>query len=232
MYPPQDTVAGIIEAVQGELALPQSDSDATGMQLTKLVSSAGQELVLFYPWQQLNKTYEFTTTGVEQYDLPEDWAYFVDQTQWDKTNMWPLMGPSSPQQWSWLKSGMVAFSSHIRWRVRANKFNVFPSTTGDVINMEYISSWWVWSTDGLNGYRSVQNSDNVVSLDAFLLRKYLKLKFWETKGFNTQAFRDDFMRVYWNIIGKDKGAPVLSLVRRPVSQLITMNNIPEGNWNT
>ena len=231
-YPPRDTVAGIVSAIQSEFSLAQSPSDATAQQLIALINSAGRELLLAYPWQQLSRDYTVNLVAdTEQYDLPEDWEYFEDQTQWDDTNHWPLMGPSSPQEWRWVKSGNIGVSGpRLRYRVRANKMQVFPSTTTSVLSMEYISAYWVESAAGDVGYRAVQNSDNVVRLDPFLLQKYAKLKFWEIKGFDTTAFKDDFLRVYFGLIGKDKGAPVLSLNRRRAYPYLTTANVPEANW--
>jgi len=233
-YPPRDTVAGIINAIQAEFSLQSSVTDATGLNLTALINSAGRELVLTYPWQQLSRDFTVTLTGLTgEYDLPDDWEYFEDQTQWDSTNHWPLMGPTSAQEWKWVNEGNIGVAGpRIRYRVRANKFQVFPSTETSTLSMEYISGMWVESTDGSEEYRTVQNSDNVVRLDPFLLQKYAKLKFWETKGFDTTAFKDDFLRVYFGLIGKDKGAPVLNLSRRPNIGLLTVNNVPDGNWNT
>jgi hypothetical protein len=141
------------------------------------------------------------------------------------------MGPTSPQEWKWVNEGNIGtFGPRIRYRVRANKLQVFPSTETSTLKMEYISGMWVESTDGLTEYRTIQNSDNVVRLDPFLLQKYAKLKFWETKGFDTTAFKDDFLRVYFGLIGKDKGAPVLSLTNKRSSGLLTVYNVPDGNW--
>jgi hypothetical protein len=231
-YPPRDTVGGIVQAIQAEFALSQSVEDATGRQLTNMISSAGRELVLIYPWQQFNKDFSIDLDGVtESFDLPSDWEYFVDQTQWDTTNRWPLPGPSSPQQWKWLNSGIIAFTPRVRYRVRANKLYVFPHTGTSHIVMEYISGEWVEAADGSERFRSVQTTDDVVLLDSFLLQKYAKLKFWEMKGFDTTAFRDDFLRVFMSLTGKDKGAPVLSLAPIRTSRLLTTRNVPEGNWD-
>jgi len=229
-YPPRDTVAGIVNAIQAEFALQQSANDATAAQLMSLVNSAGKELVLTYPWQQLSRDYTVTTDGVSsEYVLPTDWAYFVDQTQWDQTNGWPLMGPTSPQQWKWVQSSSV-LSGRLRYRVRNNKFQVLPTTTSASIVMEYISGEWVENTGGTESYRDIQNTDNVVRLDPFLLQKFGKLKFWEIKGFDTTAFRDDFLRAFYALVGKDKGAPVLSLARSNRFPYITVNNVPDGSW--
>jgi hypothetical protein len=231
-YPPTNSITSIVQAIQSELALPLNGLlDATGQQLASLMTSAGIELMLFYPWQQLSKDFTVVLDGVSQeYNLPTDWEYFVDQTQWDSSNQWPLMGPTSAQQWQWLQNGVVSSMPRIRWRVRANKFQVFPVTETSTLVMEYISGEWVTSSDGLTFYRTIQTGTDISLLDPFLLQKYVKLKFWESKGFNTAAFRDDFMRVYWNLLGKDKGAPVLSLVPSRRSNLITVYNVPDGSW--
>ena len=66
--------------------------------------------------------------------------------------------------------------------------------------------------------------------DEWLLTKFLKLKFWETKGFDTTAFRDDFLNMFLSLTGQNMGAPTLTMSPRPASIYIVPNNIPDGSW--
>jgi len=34
-----------------------------------------------------------------QYALPDDWSKQITQTEWDRTDRWPLLGPQSSQEW-------------------------------------------------------------------------------------------------------------------------------------
>jgi len=52
-----------------------------------------------------------------QYNLPSDWDREIPQTEWDRTNRWPLMGPQSAQDWQSFKSGIVYAGPRERFRV-------------------------------------------------------------------------------------------------------------------
>src|SRR5262245_40796327 len=91
----------IVSQAAAELGLPRPTSlfgtdDVQTNQLLAYLNSSGNELLLYYPWEQFLETWTFSTVeGQDRYDLPLDWKYFLDQTQWDRTDHWPLLGPKS-----------------------------------------------------------------------------------------------------------------------------------------
>lgn len=229
----------IAKQIAGELALPVPTSFASSTrpqetQILALMRSAGYELLLFYPWQQLIKQYSIVTVnGRDAYDLPADWGYFVDQTQWDHTNRWPMLGPKSAQEWAWLKSGLSAQAPRTRFRVMANKIYLHPvpGATPLSLNMEYISNYWVLDASLGNPTNSLDEDGDQPMYDPWLIVKYVKLKFYELKGMPVDGVLQDFLRVFNSLTGKDKGAPKLSLVNCGGQNLIGPWNVPDGNWN-
>jgi hypothetical protein len=195
-------------------------------------------MVIGYPWEQLTKEWTFTTvptTGkVQAYALPSDWSYFLDQTQWDRTNHWPLLGPKTAQEWQWLKGGILSSGPRLRYRVVGGKMELFPadSSNGATIAMEYVADTWLADAAVANTfYSDVRADDNLLLLDPWVMTAYLKLKYYEAKGLDTTAYRDDFLNVWNARLGQNKGAPVLTLAPRPRTMLIGINNIPDGSWN-
>ena len=225
----------IINQVEGELGLPPTQAlpsaDAQSNQLLALLNACGNELPLFYTWENLQRTWEFTTVPDQgEYDLPASWCYFVDQTQWDTTNRWPLLGPKSPQEWAWLKSGIVAAAPRMRYRVMNNKFMLHPVPKAEyTIRMEYMSC--EWARNGTQGKARVSAGGDVVCLPAWLMVKFIKLKFYELKGFDTTHVRIDFTRTLALMLGKDKGAPKLSLSPRFPPIFIGPASLPDGSWD-
>jgi hypothetical protein len=223
--------------VAGELGLVQPTTmfgtdDIQSLQFLALLNSVGNELNTYYPWEQFTKVWTFNTVeGQDAYDLPDDWKYFVDQTQWDQTNHWPLLGPRSPQEWSWLKGGLVAAAPRMRYRVYQDKFWVHPvpGSTSFTFRMEYIVRNWVSHTSAPLG-DMVQFDDDVVLYDPWLVTKYIKMKFYELKGFDTTAVQGDFSRVFKSLVGKDKGAPILSLSPHYSPVFIGPWSVPDGSW--
>jgi hypothetical protein len=197
--------------------------------------------VVGYPWEQLIKEFTFNTSSATAsadgktwlVSLPPDWSYFLDQTQWDRTNHWPLLGPKTAQEWQWLKGGILSSGPRIRYRVVSGNFEMFPTdATQSDIAMEYISDRWLQSSSQTNTfYDSAQSDEDVVLLDPWVMTSFVKLKYWEAKGLDTTAYTKDFLGIWEARIGQNKGAPTLTLAPRPRTMLIGVNNIPDGSWN-
>ena len=208
-----------------------------GMQLLAALNSAGNELVLYYPWEQLAQQWEFPlVAGQDEYPLPADWRYFRDQSQWDRTNHWPLLGPKSAAEWAFLKGGIVASFPRMRYRVKNDNLCFFPkpeSTSQYSMAMEYIKSYWVQNTDSTDQKPNadmIKNDGDIPWFDPWLLIKFTKLKFYQLKGFDTSGVQGDFMRVFEALKGKDTGAPVLSLNVQKSPYFIGIQSIPDGSW--
>jgi len=235
------TGLAIIQQAAGELGIArpttiQGTVDDGTNQLLALTNAAGNELLTYYPWQQFKLQWAFTTTTDESYDLPANWNYFVDQTQWDTTNHWPLLGPKSPQEWAWLKSGLLASAPRIRYRIMDNKFYIWPiPSPGYGLSMEYMSNAWAQDVSGTpypNGtpIMMLTKDTDVVMYDPWLMVKFLKLKFYQLKAFDTAGVLSDFTRTFESLTGKDVGAPVLSLVNGAPEMFIGPWSVPDGSW--
>lgn len=240
------TVLWVVQQAMVEMGLTKpaeavTSQDVTVQQMLAMLDRAGNDMVLGYPWEHLTKEYVFNTASATpapdgktfQVSLPTDWSYFLDQTQWDRTNHWPLLGPKTAQEWQWLKGGLLSSGPRIRYRVVGGKLELFPTdSTDSEIAMEYVSDGWAQDASTANTfYSSPHRDDDLVLFDPWVISAYLKLKFWEAKGLDTTAYAKDFVGVWEARIGKSKGAPVLTLAPRARTMLIGVNNIPDGSWN-
>lgn len=235
------TALDILRQASGELGLSRfttyaSNNDDLAVQMVALLNAAGNDLITYYPWEQFAREFTLNTiVDQDQYDLPSDWSYFKDQTQWDRTNHWPLLGPKSPAEWAWIKGSLVAPLPRLRYRVMNNKFVIYPKPTDPGfsslnLSMEYVSGNWVL-TNGTTPAAMVTTDGDTIQFDPWLMIKFLKLKFYELKQLDVTAFARDFMRVFEGKTGKDTGAPVLSLVPTSQPQFIGPYSIPDGSWN-
>jgi len=232
----------LLQQVAAELGLPApttlvGTTDVQIGQLTALMNSSGNELMTYYTWEQFIKEWAWSTVdGQGDYALPADWLYFTDQTQWDRTNHWPLLGPKSPQEWAWLKGGLLAAAPKMRYRVYQDKFWLWPvpGATPFDMAMEYVSkNWVVTSTPAPDTPSDMVVADgDVVMYHPWLFMKFLKLKFYELKGFDTSPALADFMRLFTSMTGKSKGAPKLSLAPLFPPLFIGPWSIPDGSWDT
>lgn len=229
----------ILKQVAGELGLPRPATvvgleDVQSVQLLSLLNSAGNELLFYYPWEQFAEELIITTVaGQGDYPLPDDWSYFRDQTQWDRTNRWPLLGPKSPQEWAWLKGSLVAALPRLRYRVANDVIKIYPVPTAAssplTLSMEYIVKNWVIS--GGNPASMIVLDADVIMYNPWLLVKFIKLKFYELKQFPTVGVQGEFVRIFNSLTGKDVGAQILSLSPRVTSEYIGPWSVPDGSWN-
>lgn len=233
------TVIQTIQQAMTEVGLPKptsviSNTEVTVQQFLALLNRCGNEMVVGYPWEQLVKTWTVpVVAGQASYSLPDDWNYFIDQTQWDQTNHWPLLGPKSAQEWQQLKSGVISSGPRMRYRIVGARFEIFPTpgTPPPVITMEYVTVNWLMDSGNptLLYYAPAHDSD-VILLDPWVVVAFLKMKFKEEKGLDTTAAQKDFSVAWSSRIGKDKGAPILSLSPDLGSPFVGIHSVPDGNW--
>ncbi len=234
------TALEIANQTVGELGLESFQTftgptvnDKLARQMLALLNASGVELLLYYPWEQFAKDWAPTiVAGTDEYNLPADLNYFRDQTQWDRSNRWPLLGPKSAQEWAWLKGSFVAALPRIRYRIQQNKFKLFPTPASALdIHMEYVSTYWVKSDAAAEPDKDrVTLDSDVIYLNPWLIVKFLKFKFYELKGFPTAGVNADFMRVFDSLMGKDTGAEKLNLNPHMTTPYLGPWSIPDGNW--
>jgi len=217
----QETANTLINRAALEVGLtpvsdPVASQDPAFIQLTGLLTAAGQELVELRPWQVLLQEYAFTTvvpgdTGV--YDLPDDFSSMVNQTGWDQTNSTMVFGPLSSQEWSYLDGrGLASETIYASFRLAENKMQLYPQPppNGIDIRFEYISRYWVRSTGSSDPDKdTITIGTDIVLYEPILVVKFLKVKFLEAKGFDTTAARLDFETMFDSRAGRDAGAPTL-----------------------
>jgi len=171
-----------------------------------------------------------------KYELPDDFAYMINQTGWDRTNNVMIGGPLSAQEWTYLKGrDLVSQTIYATFREVENQFWLFPQPppVGLQITYEYTSRNWVL-VNGIAGQyndQAIQPSD-VVLYEAFLFERLLKVRFLEARGFDTTAAAQQYMKVMESWTAKDKGAPILNAGRTygGVPYLDGFRNTPDTNF--
>lgn len=166
-----------------------------------------------------------------QYPLPSDWKKQSPQTEWDRTNRWPLVGPQSAQSWQSFKSGIVYAGPRIRYRIMGNQFTLNPPPpNGLVMAFEYTSKSFVTDTSGVRKSSFTADTDTHC-FDDSLLVDGLKAKFKQAKGLDVSFELAEFQGLLNQALAQDKSAPTLSLSPASGGILLTTANIPDGNWN-
>ena len=166
------------------------------------------------------------------YPLPPDYETITDNTHWDKTKHWQMLGPVDAQQWQWLKSGYISTGPRVRWRILGNTFQIWPPyNTQEYLGFEYRSRGWARSAaDAVKNSFTVDTDTTV--LDDTVLVLATKLKYFQIKSFDTTALQQDYNRYLSVAKANDKGSATLSFAPAPSAVLIGWANIPDTGYGS
>jgi len=166
------------------------------------------------------------------YDLPPDYETITDNTHWDKTKHWQMLGPVDAQQWQWLKSGYISTGPRVRWRILGNTFQIWPPyNTQEYLGFEYRSRGWARSAANVVKNSFTVDTDTTV-LDDTVLVLATKLKYFQIKSFDTTALQQDYNRYLSVAKANDKGSATLSFAPAPSAVLIGWANIPDTGYGS
>lgn len=202
-----------------------SSQDDAFAQLRALLNSAGQQLVTYHTWQQLTREHLFTTDPVQDpqdYALPADFAYMVDQTGWMRDQNVPLMGPLSAQDWQYLQGRNLASTTiYASFRINEGLLKLYPSTaigSAQQIAYEYVSKNWVkpaTESDPDNYTDAVAQGSDLILFPAPLPMLYLKARYLAAKRYDTTRADAEFSSQFNQWTGLEKSAPILGMGNRP-----------------
>lgn len=195
----------------------------------------------------------------DTYPEPPDFDRFINQTWWDRTNRWALLGPDSPQIDQWHRSGIVTtgprrhfrqigalgaiggagfssgFSSGFDSATRAflQNYRLWPppGTLDSPIDLafEYISRYSVWSVDG-QGFNTFQADSDFTILDGNMVILGVKWRFFDIKGWDYAPKQQEYLDYVNRAYANDGGARTLNMARSRVGFLISPANVPDGFW--
>jgi hypothetical protein len=172
------------------------------------------------------------TFSQTKYPLPPDFETITDNTHWDKTKHWQMLGPEDAQQWQWLKSGYISTGPRIRWRILGDKFQIWPPyNTQEYLGFEYRSKGWARSAAGAVKNSFTVDTDTTV-LDDTVLVLATKLKYFQIKSFDTTSLQQDYNRYLSVAKANDKGSATLSFAPYPSKVLIGYANIPDTGYGS
>lgn len=172
----------------------------------------------------------------DTYTIPTNLERYQDNTMWDRTNRWPLLGPSSPQEDQWHRSGVVTVGPRRHFRqvgqYPTNERFWPPPGTGDTpmeYAQEYISNGWVNSTGGGVTFTNKFAADSDVPLfDPDLMILGIKWRFFQTKQFDYAPMQAEWQDMRDELIAADGPKGTLNMARRRFNPLITPATIQDG----
>jgi hypothetical protein len=211
------------------------NTDVTISQVLRIMQNIGQELCMAYDWQFLHKEYTITTDGVAtQYDLPADWNDFVNSTFWNKSTALPVIGPLTPQVWRLLKARLLGGNTiSLQYRIVGNKIVFYYAPgAGQELQIDYYSRGWLQSATDQTFRDNIQADSDIAYFDPRIISAGVKLRWRETKGFDTTAATQEFEAMWNLVIGRDTPAPLLSIGPSADYPYLGYGNIPDTNYGS
>lgn len=171
------------------------------------------------------------------YAAPSDFDRVIDDTEWDKTDHWPLLGPSTSQQWEYLRSGWIATGPRAVFRIMADLFQIWPGqANGLYFGFEYISNQWARASGAaLSKTAFSVDTDTSIWPDRLMIES-LKLRFRLANSMPTTMYsQQDLMRGFPLALlslakTADAGSATLSMSGRRPSMLLDERNIPDSGY--
>lgn len=150
------TVLSLIQTVCDKLGekRPTSlvgSSNTGNRQWIALLNDVGQDLVERASWPELEKDWPVTLVASQStYALPDDFDRHQFDSNWDRTNQWPLIGPVNNSDWRQLQDGVTSTGPRAKFRITGmsdSQIEVSPtpdaSSAGDIYGFPYLSTRWL-----------------------------------------------------------------------------------------
>lgn len=234
----------IVHAVCDSVGHPKppdvaGSSDSAIQQMVWAANAAMGELFAMKDWQELERRGSISVVrdapGQQEkaYPFPEDFGRFIDQTQWVKEQLWPAIGPVSPQGWMNYVIRSVGSTITLSWQVRNNQiYFMFPPEVAQTFEFFYITRGFVKDADDPTLFKNLASKNGDIFLfDPALLISLARVKYLEFKGFDSTAAMKDYLTIFDSRAGSPKGAPVLNAARRGGGvPLLTTSNVPQTGY--
>jgi hypothetical protein len=192
------------------------------------------------PTATVTLTGQSVVFATENYPLPSDLKYLIQQTGWDRNFRWQLLGPLDAQEWQVIKSGISPVGPRMRFRIMQGQFYVNPVGSASTVFIhtlvyEYISKWWV-AAAGAPGVLATPNwvSDQDTSiLDEDLITLSLKWRMLRAKGLDYTEEKEQFEARRDLVLGRDKTSRNLPLNARASGiRLLNSQNVPDTGFGS
>ncbi len=203
-----------------------------------LLHAAGGDLLRDHDWSGLYATATVTlATASSSYSLPSDFERLVEDTGWDRTNQFPMVGniPIQKHQF-WLSSLVVAPLTRKEYRLflgnNASTLYIHPAPTAvEELSFIYIKKHWVTDTNGLNPADTIAADTDLTLYKPELMVKELKWRFRAAKGLDATTFKLECDNFKDTLLARDVSTGTLDMGGPAPLSPMDFVNIPDGSWN-
>lgn len=155
--------------------------------------------------------------------------HIINETVWDRTNMLPLWGPASAEEWEQLKSLDIGGPQYT-YRIMANEFLLYPTPAAPLptLSFEYASTWLFTDNTGVPKEFLSDGADLCLLPDDLLLAG-LKWKWKLQKGLPYGEAEKAYYNRLNNYLATD-GTKRRVKVDCATPTAEPMIVVPPGNW--
>ncbi len=206
----------------------------TGIQYdTHIVSIDSSSQVTLDQQPTIAGTAVALTFSTDRYSVPNDFAYYMTTTSWDRSFRWQLLGPLEAQEWQVLKSGISPTGPRRRFRIMGNYWYVDPPPTAvETCVFEYYSNAWCQSVAGVAQNIWLADTDYyTLDDDAFILG--LKWRFKAAKGLDYSQDKETYDLLMQRLMA-DNGANRDLPMNAQASgiRLLNEQNVPDTGFGS
>ena len=227
----------IVQTAALELGIPgpisvAGNPDTQTQQFLALVNRDGKELAAIEGgWQSLRAEQLITwVPGTDSYLFPADFAYYVQDTMWDRSSHFRINGPMNAADWQTLKSGILPSGVYSRYQIQNGKIRFDPvPVSADTIAIEYVSANWCQSAAAVAQSSFVADTDTPLVPDDLLILG-LKWRFLAAKGFNYSEEKAAYDVAISRLHPRDKTTENVHIDARSGAYFLNMGLLPAGNW--
>jgi len=205
-------------------------------QVMALLEEEGNDLAVRHNWNRLLKQAEHTTIADENQGAistiaDDGFRYIVNNTIWDRTELLPVIGPMSSQEWQALK-GSVSTGPRYMFRFRGNDLLVNPvPPAGHDWYFEYMSYNWISNAAGTVFSNYFAADTDLPLFDETLLIMGLRWRWAREKGLSYAELFNTYEMQVKDAMARDGGRQTLAMDgysnRGPSPGIF----IPSGSWN-
>jgi hypothetical protein len=196
-------------------------------------NGAGRDLMRAHQWGALQSLGTITTVvSTSTYALADDYDRMIQDTGWDRTEGWMMVGPDSPQINRYLnESGVAQAGVRKRFRLQGTNVIIWPTPTAvETLVYEYVSNKWARAAVSSTPLVEFAADTDTTVFDPDLMRAEIKWRFLKSSGMAFEDMLGEAMVMREGRIAADLGGTTLTMSPEPGNQFIDLDNIPDSNW--
>lgn len=148
-----------------------NSSDPDDIQMVSIANRVAYEIKHMYNWMELRNTFTLNlATGVDEYDLPDDFDGYVPNSGWEADGSRPIDLPVPDGRWYQYKFSTLSAAGILRCRIYGDKIVVDEDHDTTPVEMEYVSKWVIRSnTDQPKEYFTNDSDTFILDDQLFIL---------------------------------------------------------------